>query len=422
MKVSDESFRFSHDFLWGAATAAHQVEGNNHNQWSVWEKENAASLATSAEKKYRSFDSWPRVKRAAMHADNYVSAAASNNFEEYERDFDFLTQMNMNSYRFSIEWARIQPTEETWDDQAIAHYRRMLQSLKKRNIEPVVTLFHFTLPTWFADKGGFEKKANVVHFIAYVEKMMTELGDLMTYVITINEPTVYASISYLAGMWPPARKNPLLAVKVTNILAYAHNEAARTIHSIGTGYQVSISHNSPHFIAMDGSIVTKMTIGFGQYIMDDLFLRKVIDLCDFVGINYYMTHQIKGVRLRQPKRPVTDLNWSIEPADIQHVLERIHKTYHKPIMITENGLADATDTHRKYWIEQTIIAMEKASQNGVSIIGYLHWSLMDNFEWAFGKWPRFGLVAVDYTTGKKTLRKSAQWFGTRIALIRRRSA
>jgi beta-glucosidase len=155
-----------------------------------------------------------------------------------------------------------------------------------------------------------------------------------------------------------------------------------------------------------------------QYAQDDYFIKKVVRHCDFIGLNYYFTQRVYGYRIHNSDQKLSDLNWDMHPADIQYVLERLHAKYKLPIIITENGLADADDKYRRWWIMETIIAMQKAIKNGVKLQGYLHWSLIDNFEWAYGKWPRFGLAAIDYSTGIRTLRPSARWFGRVIKATR----
>jgi len=168
--------RFPKRFLWGAATAAHQVEGGNHNQWSVWELENAKSKAAQAEYIYDHYDSWSRVATQAKKPSNYVSGKVGDHYNRYEEDFDLLESMHMNAYRFSVEWSRIEPQEGLWNAEAVMHYKDQIASLKKRGIEPMVTLFHFTLPVWFADKGGFAKRSNVKYFTRFATKIITELG------------------------------------------------------------------------------------------------------------------------------------------------------------------------------------------------------------------------------------------------------
>lgn len=409
---------FPKRFLWGAATAAHQVEGNNHNQWSVWELENAKAKAAQASFIYDHYDSWSRIASDAKRPENYVSGKATDHYNRYEEDFDLLKSMNMNAYRFSIEWSRIEPDEGTWNAEAIAHYKDELASLKKRGIEPIVTLFHFTLPVWFAEKGGFEKRSNVKYFSRFTEKILSELGSNVRLIITINEPEVYVLQSYLMQDWPPQGHRRLKALWVYNNLAHAHNKAAKIAHRMNRRYKVSIAKHTAYYYAGDDAWLSRLSARVSQYLSDDYFLRKVIRNCDFLGINYYRTFRIYGYRIHEDDRKVNDLQWYMAPADIQYVIEDVYQKYKKPIIVTENGLADALDENRKWWITETILALQKAMDNGAQVEGYLHWSLTDNFEWSFGKWPRFGLVEVDYQSGKRTLRPSAKWFGRVIKNIR----
>src|SRR5690606_5391821 len=149
-----------------------QVEGGNHNQWSVWELENAKSKAAQAKHQWEDLESWEMIKEEAQNPDSYVSGKAADHYNRYEQDFDLLQKMNMNALRFSVEWSRVEPEEGAWNVAAVEHYKNYAAELKKRGIEPVVTLFHFTLPVWFVAKGGFEKRANVKYFVRFAEKIV----------------------------------------------------------------------------------------------------------------------------------------------------------------------------------------------------------------------------------------------------------
>lgn len=409
---------FPKKFLWGAATSAHQVEGNTHNQWTVWEFENTISLAAQAEYQYGDLECWARIKAHAKDPNNYVSAKAVDHYVMYEQDFDLLKKMNMNAYRFSIEWSRVEPKEGAWDTKEIKYYKKYVEQLRRRNIEPIVTLFHFTLPVWFTDMGGFEKRSNVKYFTRFAEKIIRELGINVRYIVTLNEPEVYVAAGYLAGLWPPNRMSKWQAWRVTNNLAYAHNQAAKAIHAINRRYKVSVAKNTSYIYAGDDAWLSQFSAGILQYLRDDYFLNKVIKQCDWLGVNYYFSDRVYGYRVHNPDKKVSDLGWDMSPENIQYALERLHEKYQLPIMITENGLADGEDEHRQWWITQTLIAMQKALNNGVKLEGYLHWSLMDNFEWDKGYWPRFGLVEVDHKTKQRTLRPSAVWFGKVIKRLR----
>lgn len=411
--------RFPKKFLWGAATAAHQVEGGTYNQWTVWELENAKSQAAKSEYQFDDLDSWPRVKQEAKRPENYVSESATDHYKLYKEDFDLLKKMHMNAFRFSIEWSRIEPEENAWNIEAIEHYKEYVKELKARDIEPVMTLFHFTLPVWFTAKGGFEKRSNVRYFVRFAERIVKEMGSSVRLIITINEPEVYASQSYLTGQWPPNRTSKIDMVRVLNNLAYAHREAAKVIHQINRRYKVSVAKNSVYIYPGDNARLSRWTAAVLQYFQDDYFLRKVVKHCDFLGVNYYFSDRIYGYRAHNPEtNDLSDMGWDLSPANIEFVLERLWEKYHLPIIITENGLADAEDNLRKWWLTSTIIAMQKAIDRGVELQGYLHWSLLDNFEWAYGKWPRFGLARVDYVSKKRELRPSAVWLGSFIRKMR----
>ena len=418
MKESKTNLKFPKHFLWGAATAAHQVEGNTHNQWTVWEYEHTKALAAQSEYHFGDLESWPRIKAQAKDPNNYVSARGTDHYGMYEADFDLLKKMNMNAFRFSVEWSRIEPKEGVWDPKEIEHYKRYVEQLKRRGIEPVLTLFHFTLPVWFTEIGGFEKRGNIKYFTRFAEKIVRELGTGIRYVVTLNEPEVYVAESYLMGHWPPQRTSRWQAWRVTNNLAHAHNQAAKTIHGINRRYKVSVAKNTSYVYAGDDAWLSRVTANILQYVRDDYFLRKVVKQCDWLGVNYYFSDRVYGYRVHNPDIKVSDLGWDLSPENLQYALERLYDKYNLPIIITENGIADSEDNQRQWWLTQTLLAMQKSMNNGVKLDGYLHWSLLDNFEWDKGFWPRFGLVAVDRKTNQRILRPSAVWFGKVIKHLR----
>lgn len=413
------SLSFPKKFLWGAATSAHQVEGGTHNQWSVWELEHAKSRAAQAEYDLGEFENWPDIKAEATRAENYVSGRGVNHYNVYETDFDLLKKLHMNAFRFSVEWSRVEPNEGAWNVEAVEHYKTYVKELNKRGIEPIVTLFHFTLPTWFAAQGGFEKRSNVKYFVRFADKIVRELGIHVRFITTINEPEVYANESYRIGHWPPGQTSKKQMIRVLHNLAYAHNKTAAAIHKINRRYKVSIAKNSAYVYAGDDALLSRKAAGVMQYFADDYFLKKVIKNCDFLGVNYYFSDRVYGYRIHNPDERVSDMGWDLSPANIQYTLERLHEKYHLPILITENGLADAKDENRKWWITQTLIGMQKAMDNGVELLGYLHWSLLDNFEWDKGFWPRFGLAEVNSNTLERTLRPSSIWFSKIIKHLRK---
>ena len=410
---------FPKRFLWGASTAAHQVEGGNHNQWSVWELENAKTLAAQAPYKDGHTPVWGEVKRQATNPNNYVSGRLADHYQRFEEDFDLLTAMNMNAYRFSIEWSRVEPKQGQWDAAAVQHYREYLAALKRRHVEPVVTLFHFTLPVWFSEMGGFEKRSNIRYFVEFAERIVRELGKDFRFIITVNEPDTYVAQGYIELHFPPQTYGLRRALRVYNNLARAHNRAAKAIRAVSPRFKVSVAKNSPYFYPGDDAWLSRVSALCMQYVQDDYFIKKVIRQCDFLGVNYYFSNRVYGYRVHNPEKDVSDLGWDMAPGDIEHALVRLHDRYKKPILITENGVADQNDEYRKWWISQTLAGVRRAMDEGVPVLGYMHWSLIDNFEWGFGKWPRFGLAAVNYATGERTLRPSAVWFGKVIKKLRR---
>lgn len=413
-----QKYSFPKDFLWGASTSAHQVEGGLHNQWTVWELENAKALTTQAPYQFGDLISWEKMKHEARTPSNYVSGKAVEHYRFYREDIALMRKLHMNAYRFSIEWSSIQPNEGVWNVEEVEHYRQVLLELRRQGIEPVVTLFHFTLPVWFAKMGGFEKRRNIRYFVEFCDRLMLEFGDLVTYIVTINEPDVYVAEGYIEARWPPQHQSKLLAFKVLHNLIEAHKQVARALHRQSAHFKVSIAKNSMWIYPGDDSWLSVRTAAIMQYMHDDYILKRVIKHCDYIGVNYYFSDRIYGYRSHNPNDNYSDLGWDMQPANIEHVLERLSEKYKKPILITENGLADDDDHYRKWWLTQTIVGMQRALEHGVDLIGYLHWSLLDNFEWDKGFWPKFGLVAVDRRNMKRTIKPSAAWFARVIKQLR----
>lgn len=414
---------FPNDFLWGASTSAHQVEGGNHNQWTVWEKENAEKLAKTAHRRLSWMPGWDEFKDRAAEPDNYISGRGVEHYTRFEEDFDILGSLGMNSFRFSIEWSRIEPEEGVWNETEIEHYRKYIKELKKRDIEPVLNLWHWTNPVWFEEKGAFKYKKNLRYFERFVQKVADEYVTDLKYVITINEALVYSSFSYMVPdvlsniRWTPGEKNPLSLIRVLLNLSRAHKKSYVILKKSNPSLQIGIAAQlgnvqakDPHHLSDELS--TKMM----RYFWNWWFLNRVREYQDFVGINYYFTDYYDGLfKKKSPKVPINDVGWYMEPEGLYPLLLRAWAHYGKPIIVTENGVADSHDQYRRWWIEETIVAMERAISQGVLIKGYFHWSLLDNFEWAGGWVPKFGLVEVDRENGmKRKIRPSAKWFADKI--------
>lgn len=410
---------FPKSFFWGASTSAHQVEGGLRNQWSVWEREHARELAQTAHQRLGWIDSWNSIKEQAQNPDNYISGHGVEHYKRYEEDFDIMQKLGLNAFRFGIEWSRLEPKEGQWDEAALEHYRTYIAELRKRRIEPFANLWHWTLPTWFAEKGGFARRKNIKYFERFIQKVAEELTDDLTYVITLNEPNVYVTFSYTLGEWPPQQKNIVTASKVYLNLLKAHKRAYKILKKqkpmlqIGLAPQLAnIQAKRPH------NVIDSVTTKWMRYYWNWWFLNRCRKQQDFIGFNYYFSDYYRGFWRDNPRVPISDLGWYMEPEGLYPLLLRIWSHYKKPIYITENGVADDTDDYRRWWLEETIVAMQKGLSEGVDLRGYLHWSLVDNFEWKFGWWPKFGLVEVDREHGmKRRIRPSAKWLAARIKEI-----
>ena len=393
---------FPKNFYWGSATSAHQVEGNNRNDWTEWEHGNSARLAAEAARRHANvsmripdyiLERYPNP----LQEENYISGRACDHYHRFREDFDIAKQLGHNAHRFSIEWSRIEPEEGKFDEKEIEHYRQVISALKERGIEPFATLWHWTNPIWFQEKGGWLNKSAPEYFERYVNKIALSLKDVnVNFWITLNEPEIHAGNSYLKGCWPPQEKNLISCLRVIKNLIKAHRKSYKTIKEINLNNQVGIAKDNIYFEGWPISF-------FSNWLWNEFFLDKIRDHQDFVGLNYYFHRRFP----KNENKAIADMNWEICPAGIFHVLKGLKK-YNKPIYITENGLADAKDEKRTKFIKEHLFWTQKAIQEGVDVRGYFHWSLLDNFEWDKGFWPRFGLVEMDYRTLQRKIRPSAR--------------
>ena len=407
---------FKKDFLWGASTASHQVEGRTVNQWSVWELENAKRLAGEKHTKLKNLTNWDEIKSKVEDPSNYVSGEGVDHYNRYREDFDIIKTLNLNSFRFGIEWSRIEPEQGKWDQAEIDHYHEYIDELLKRGIKPILNVWHWTMPIWFTDLGAFEKNKNLIHFDNFVSKLAEEYGSKLEYVITMNEPNVYSSYSYLLGEWPPQEKNIIKFLKVMNNLSKAHKRAYKILKKTNSNLMIGVANQVANIQAKrPHNVLDEVATKIMRYAWNWWYFRKIRKDQDFLGMNFYFTDYYQGVQKSNPELPLNDLGWYMEPEGLFPIILRAWTRFKKPIIITENGLADSNDEYRQWWIEETIIAMEKALSEGVDVRGYMHWSLLDNFEWAYGWWPEFGLVKVDRKNNmKRTIRPSAYWYSERI--------
>jgi len=414
------SSSFPKGFFFGAATSAHQVEGGNHNDWTEWEKENAERLAKEAAKK-----SWPdfilKNYPNPLQKENYISGKACDHYNRFEEDFDLAKKLGHNAHRFSIEWSRIEPLEGRFNEKEIQHYRQVIRALRKRNIEPFVTLWHWTLPLWVRNIGGWENKRVISYFSRYAERIIQEYRDTVRFWIPINEPEFYVGLGYTLGVQPPAVKNIFRANVALRNLAAAQRSVYKIIHETQPSAEVGVAQATNHMFPYKDLLSNKIFVKILEYVQNRRFLNHIGGAYDFIGIQYYQSLFVNfkfgngqwGLeKISPPQDQASDLDWFIYPEGVYRMLKLMAR-YKKPIYITENGIADSRDIKRADFIREHLVWIQRALREGVDVKGYLYWSLLDNFEMPRldGFWPRFGLVEVDYSarggsaSGGKTLKR-----------------
>lgn len=412
---------FPKKFLWGASISTHQAEGGNHNQWSIWELETARTKAARAQYNYGHLENWKNIKDTTKNPANYVSGDAARHYELYLEDFMLAKKLNFNVLRSGIEWSRIEPEAGQFNEAAILHYKKYFTHLNKLGITPVITLWHWTFPEWFAVKGGFEKRRNIKYFSRYIQYVTEQLGEFFEYVITINEPTVYAAMSYHERRWPPEQGSLFMMHRVLVNLGRAHRKSYKIIKRHKPDSKIGIAHHCTYYYPGDDSWLSKLSATVCNYMMNYFFINLVKKTQDFMGLNFYFANRMIGTRVHNPNDPVNDLGWDMQPDKLGLMAEALYQKYQLPILITESGVADSEDVNRKWWISESIKSINEALKRGNKFMGYIHWSLLDNFEWAEGFWPRFGLIEIDYKNQKRTIRPSAQWYGRMIKAIKDRT-
>ena len=381
------NLKFPEGFLWGSATSAYQVEGGiENNDWAISK----------------------RIPRAGKACDHY---------HRYQEDFDLAKQLNQNAHRLSLEWSRIEAKKGEWDEEALHHYFHVLEYLKNRGFQTFVTLHHFTNPSWIADQGGWVSEKTIEDFADFTTKIAQTIGQYIDFWITINEPNLYAVMTRLGGIFPPFEHNLPKTVRCYKNMLAAHNRAYQIIHAYYPRAQVGLAQNfswrqpykKSHFI-------DRLIVRFLNWIEYDYTYQRTRN--DFIGVNHYFDTHVKFspnpssgfVRFERHSGDITtDRGWPIHPHGLYQVLIKL-KDLKKPIYITENGLADAKDIKRKLFIKEYLIAVREAILNDADVRGYLHWSLLDNFEWEDGyKW-KFGLVEVNFKTLERKTRDSALYY------------
>jgi len=397
---------FPNGFLWGVAGAAHQIEGNNVNS-DCWVLEHV-----------------PDSPYAEPSGD------ACDHYHRYPEDIKLIASLGFNSYRFSIEWARIEPEEGEFSYAALEHYRRMLATCHEHDLTPIVTYHHFTSPRWFAAKGGWEVMANAELFARYCERATKHLGDLIGVGCTLNEPNVGLLIQNMGFMPPdeklataPYRAAAAKAVGSDTFAAFpncqqglardtflkAHRMAFEAIKARRGYFPVGLTLAMSDHQAVEGGEAVRDRV---RHNVDDVFL-DVTKADDFIGVQTYSRSRYgsDGTLPAEQGIEVTQMGYEFWPEALEATIRYASSYTGLPVLVTENGIGTEDDTRRLEYVQRALHGAHRCLQDGIVVRGYCYWSVFDNFEWTFGYRPKFGLIAVDRSTQTRTLKPSATWLG-----------
>lgn len=426
------------DFLWGAASAAHQIEGAYNEDGKglgIWDA---------------------LVEGHVKHGEN--GNVACDHYHRYKEDVALMKQLGLKSYRFSISWPRIMPKEGVVNEKGIAFYKNLVCELRSAGIEPLCTLYHWNLPMWLHEKGGWKRETISDFFAEYVKVVVDALSDQVTYWMTINEPVCFIALGYLTGDHAPfencmddMENLPMHMAPLAKNVLLAHGKAVKVIReNAKTPAKIGFALNGKTFLpetdtpeaieAAKAEIFHPKNALFGfdfwadpiilgkpgqlmQNFLSDEDMKLISQPIDFFGLNEYNADNYEDSRGYNdkvtPGMPRTAMGWVITPDILYWDLKFLYERYHMPIMITENGMANLDfvmsdgkvhDPQRIEYMKWYLASMKKAIEEGCSVIGYTYWSFEDNYEWAEGYDKRFGLVHIDYKTQKRTLKDSAYWY------------
>jgi beta-glucosidase len=382
--MTPRDVHFPSEFSWGTSTSAYQIEGGNDNT------------------------DWCRYERTPGTRAVEVCGDACDSWHRYEEDLDILASLGLNSFRLSVEWARIEPEQGVFSEEALDHYRDVLTACHDRRITPVVTLHHFTLPLWVADAGGFESPDIVSWMTRYASKVAHALGDLIGVACTINEPNIVAIMGYLVGTFPPQVTSWDRFVAVNQTMRDCHVAMRDTLKEGPGTFPVGLPLSMQQYEALPGC---EERLDSFREEMEDKYLRSLTD-DDYVGVQCY-TKLIFGPEgvVTNPEGELTDMGYLFWPQCVDYTVRRAAELAKVPIIVTENGIGTANDEQRIRYLDEALKGVRRLLDDGLDVRGYFQWSLLDNFEWTFGYRPKFGIVEVDRSTFARTLKPSARWFG-----------
>ena len=397
------SVKFPKGFLWGSATSAHQVEGNNVNS-DMWMLEHLPGTIFAE-----------------------PSGDASDQYHRYREDIALLAKLGQNAYRFSIEWARVEPEEGCFSRAELEHYRRVAATCREHGITPFVTFHHFTFPRWVACRGGWEVEATADLFARYCERATKHLGDLLGGACTINELNVMILLQesgfQLSGAATPTFAEAIQkacgsgrfssfftgdVVKSRDTLLAAHRRAREAIKSGPGDFPVGLTISMQDEQAVNGGEARRDQLRAKCY---DVFLEAARK-DDFVGVQTYTRGRVGPDGPLGPEEGVelTQMGYEFWPKALEQTIRYAVSVANVPVIVTENGIGTEDDTRRVEYIERALRSVGRCLDDGLDVRGYFYWSALDNFEWVFGYLPKFGLIAVDRETQKRTAKPSAYRF------------
>lgn len=454
---------FPTGFLWGAATAAYQIEGAAHEggrQDSIW-------------------DTFARVPGAVLNGED--GSVACDHYGRYADDVELMSGLNLGAYRFSVSWARVRPDGGDPNPEGLAFYSRLVDTLLERGITPWLTLYHWDLPQRLQDAGGWPARDTAYRFVEYAQTVHDELGDRVRHWTTLNEPWCSAFLGYGNGHHAPGHTDGTEALRAAHHLMLAHGLAVQELRSRDPALDLGLTLNFADIRPADPSsagdrdaarradgmsnrffVEPILTGAYPPDVIedvadlwpDDLVQEGDLDIIstpiDVLGVNYYAGQAVTGAPPEEAKQaarqlraqappspnpgsehvtmvtrdlPMTDMGWEVLPEGLSELLGRLHRTYTGPrgvaLMVTENGAAypDEPDEHgyvddqdRIDYLREHLLAVHEAIRHGADVRGYFVWSLLDNYEWAFGYSKRFGIVRVDYASLERTPKASARWY------------
>jgi beta-glucosidase len=380
---------FPQGFRWGTATAAHQVEGGNwNNDWWAWEH-NPKSPCEEP------------------------SGDACDQLNRYDSDIALCAALGFDNYRFSIEWSRIEPEPGEFSIAALDHYRRVLGSCHAHGIEPVVTFHHFTTPRWVAAEGGWHTASTVDRFLRFAEKSVNHLGDLIGTACTINEPNIVSFVGYQMGMFPPGAIDDAQFEAANANFIDAHRRVVPVLKGGPGDFPVGLTLSMADYQAVPAD--DKDAIARRDHIRavsEDQFL-DIVGKDDFLGVQVYSRTRVgaNSVLGGEEGVPTLPMGYEFWPESLGACLRRAwdYTGGSVPLLVTENGIGTNDDPQRIEYVQRALEGVLSCIADGIDVRGYTYWSLMDNFEWAFGYRPRFGIIEVDRATQRRTVKPSGEW-------------